>query len=335
MTRIVKVLNDTLLELLQDDPRVHIFGESIEDPYGGAFKVTKGLSTAFPKRVFDTPISEAGLTGFATGMALRGQRPILEIMFGDFMTLCLDQILNSMTKMRVMFGVDLPVPVVIRTPMGGGRGYGPTHSQTLEKMFIGIPHLQVVAPSALHDVRALLRHLVLESQDPTLFIEHKLLYGETVRTDEDLRSAGWAVERVGAPLETVVLGRPGRDRHDATLITYGGMVSLALGVAKRLHDEEDVAIELVIPSSLSPLDMKPMLGSIARTGKGIVLEEGTKTGGWAAEVACRIHEEAAAHIEGPIIRVAAKDAVLPCALDLERAMLPDEHRLAEAIIGLV
>ena len=148
MKRYVEVLNETLLELLREDARVHVFGESIEDPYGGAFKVTKGLSKTFPGRVFDTPISEAGLIGLAGGMALRGLRPVVEIMFGDFLTLGMDQLLNSLTKFTAMYGEAVDVPVVVRTPMGGRRGYGPTHSQSIEKLFFGIPRASAASTRA-------------------------------------------------------------------------------------------------------------------------------------------------------------------------------------------
>ncbi len=333
MKRFVQALNETLGELLDDDPRVCVFGESIEDPYGGAFKVTKGLSERFPGRVFDTPISEAAITGLAGGMALRGQLPVMEIMFGDFLSLCLDQLLNSITKFRAMYGDPLDVPVVVRAAMGGKRGYGPTHSQSLEKLYLGIPELLVVAPSHLHDVRALLRHLVLEQGAPSLFVEHKLLYPERLLGEDALAELGFAVETCGAPLATLVV-RPRDLEPDVTLVTYGGMVPEALGVAQRLAEAEEIGVELVLPARIAPLDLAPVLASLSRTRKGVVAEEGTRAHGFGAELVCRVHEEGA-ELDHPLVRLAAPDAVLPSCRELELEMLPGASDLERAILALV
>ena len=149
MLTILEILNASLHDVMTQDERVYIMGEDILDPYGGAFKVTKGLSTTFPERVITTPISEAGIVGVAAGMALRGLRPIVEIMFGDFFTLIADQLINHITKFKWMYNDQVNVPIVIRAPMGGRRGYGPTHSQSLEKLFLGIPALRVLSPSTI------------------------------------------------------------------------------------------------------------------------------------------------------------------------------------------
>src|SRR5512137_1505090 len=175
MTTVLASLNSALRQALSQDERVLLLGEDILDPYGGAFKVTRGLSTAFPGRVLTTPISEAGIVGVATGMALRGYRPVVEIMFGDFITLIADQIINHAAKFRWMYNDQVHVPLILRTPMGGRRGYGPTHSQSLEKMFMGIPGLKVVAPNTLGDPGQLLE-TAISDDDPVLFVEHKLLY---------------------------------------------------------------------------------------------------------------------------------------------------------------
>ena len=161
--------------ILEHDSRAVVLGEDILDPYGGAFKVTQGLSTRFPDRVFTTPISEAAIVGVSVGLALRGRHPIAEIMFGDFVTLAADQLINHAAKYAAMYNGQVRVPLVVRTPMGGGRGYGPTHSQSLERLFLGIPHLTVLAPSHVHDAGALLQAAV-RAGDPVLFVENKLLY---------------------------------------------------------------------------------------------------------------------------------------------------------------
>src|ERR1700748_1120466 len=169
-----RALNHALHRALDEDDRVVVLGEDIADPYGGAFKVTRGLTSAFPKRVRSTRISEGALAGVAAGLALAGYRPIAEVMFGDFLTLCFDQIVNHIAKYEAMYAGQTICPVIIRTPSGGGRGYGPTHSQSLEKHFVGVPHLKVVASSLVHDPAAVLRALLAQDA-PVLHIEHQLL----------------------------------------------------------------------------------------------------------------------------------------------------------------
>jgi pyruvate/2-oxoglutarate/acetoin dehydrogenase E1 component len=176
MPTVLDSLNAALRQALAGNPNVILLGEDILDPYGGAFRVTQGLSSDFPNRVLTTPISEAGMVGLATGMALRGFRPVVEIMFGDFVTLIADQVINHAAKFRWMYNDQVRVPLVIRTPMGGRRGYGPTHSQTLEKLFLGVPGLRVLAPCALGAPGSLLKQAILEDDDPVLFVENKLLY---------------------------------------------------------------------------------------------------------------------------------------------------------------
>jgi pyruvate/2-oxoglutarate/acetoin dehydrogenase E1 component len=176
MTTVLESLNAALHQAFSEDERVYLIGQDILDPYGGAFKVTKGLSKAYPSRVLTTPISEAGMVGIASGMAMRGLLPIVEIMFGDFLTLAADQIINHMTKFRWMYNDQVRVPVVIRSPMGGRRGYGPTHSQTLEKLFLGSPGLRILAPTSFGDPGQLLRQAIFDPEEPILFVENKLLY---------------------------------------------------------------------------------------------------------------------------------------------------------------
>ena len=172
--RCVQVLNGALAEIFERRDDVILLGEDLLDPYGGAFKVSEGLSDRWPDRVLTTPISEASLFGVAAGMALRGQRPILEIMFGDFIALGFDQIVNGIAKFREMFDDQVAVPLVVRTPMGGRRGYGPTHSQSLEKLLMGVPGICVVATSECHDLRGLLVNAV-DDDRPVFFIENKLM----------------------------------------------------------------------------------------------------------------------------------------------------------------
>ena len=229
----VQALNETLHALFAERDDVVRLGEDVLDPYGGAFKVTQGLSDAYPDRVLTTPISEASLFGVAAGMALRGQRPILEIMFGDFIALGLDQVVNGISKFREMYDDQVTVPLVVRTPMGARRGYGPTHSQSLEKLLLGIPNICVVAPSECHDVGALLAAAV-EDERPVFFIENKLLYGRAIRRPEDGYIGELAVRESGDPYPALTFSATDFTEGAATAVTYGGMLPIVLDAVAEL-----------------------------------------------------------------------------------------------------
>jgi pyruvate/2-oxoglutarate/acetoin dehydrogenase E1 component len=325
VTSVLESLNQGLYRALASDKRVVLLGQDLLDPYGGAFKVTRGLSSAFPERVLSTPISEAGIVGAAAGMALRGLRPVVEIMFGDFLTLAADQLINHAAKYRWMYNDQVQVPMVVRTPMGGRRGYGPTHSQTLEKHFIGAPGLRVLAPAALGSPGDLLAETVLTSTDPVLFIENKLLYleklpGEAELSEFDLQQSG----------STYLLAVRGAPQPDVTVAAYGYMAHLARKLLLSLAYEAEIFVELVIPTCLSPLDMQPILGSLERSQRLITLEEGTFTLGWGAEVLAQ-----AASTLGPRLkaarRVATADLPIPASGPLESAVLPGESAIRAAI----
>lgn len=332
-------LNAGLLKALAADEHVLLLGEDILDPYGGAFKVTKGCSEKYPQRVVTTPISEAGLAGVATGLALRGYRPVVEVMFGDFITLMADQLVNHIAKFRWMYNDTVRLPLVIRTPMGGRRGYGPTHSQTLEKLFLGIPGLTVIAPNHLlargsAEPGELLAKLILETQDPVVFIENKAQYLLQLQTDAQLQD--FVVEEVYEstdqqqrfPVRTVeVKGAP----HPAcTIAAYGYMSELCLQAMHKLAFEHEQFCRLVIPTKLSPFDVGTLAESTARTGYLVTVEEGTRTSGWGAEVATRCAEQLGAKLKG-VRRVAAKDTPVPAALTLETGTLPQVDNIVDAV----
>src|SRR6185437_15996485 len=217
------------------DQRVIVLGEDVLDPYGGAFKVTRGLATQCPDRVLTSPISEAGIVAVATGLALRGFRPVVEIMFGDFLFLAGDQIVNHAAKYRAMFNEQVRVPLVIRMPSGGRRGYGPTHSQSLEKHFLGVPGLWVIAPHSLGDPGALLRQAIFDTEDPVLFVENKIGYGETLFADVPGYDAVTLAD-AASPYPSLWL-KP-RAPSDGFLLCYGGMARPALDAAAVLRERE-------------------------------------------------------------------------------------------------
>jgi len=330
VTSVLDALNSGLKRALSDDERVILLGEDILDPYGGAFKVTRGLSTAFPQRVLTTPISEAGMTGVAAGMALRGLRPVVEIMFGDFITLTVDQLVNSAAKLRWMYNDTVNVPLVVRTPMGGRRGYGPTHSQSLEKLFLGIPGLRLVAASHFADPGELLYRAILQQDDPLVFIEHKLLYGLQVI---DAAAAGeLEITRAGSvelfpAYRVTVRGAP---PPSITLATYGYMAELARQALLKLAYEYEIFAELVVLTQLAPLDIAPVLESAAATGRLLTIEEGNGPGSWGAEVLAGC----AANLGGSLKaagRVAGAHTPIPAAAGLERAALPEVEDIIRAV----
>jgi pyruvate/2-oxoglutarate/acetoin dehydrogenase E1 component len=336
--RYVESLNRALHRLMAEDPRVHLIGEDLLDPYGGAFKAAKGLSTAFPQQVITTPISEAAIVGLGIGMAMRGFRPIVEIMFGDFVTLCMDQIVNHAAKFPWVYNGQIHVPLTIRLPMGGRRGYGATHSQSLEALFMGVPLIRMVAPSHLHDPGDLLTRVVRGEQDPVLFIENKLLYAQRLLDAEACRrETGFgvrAVNRAATHYPTLCLSMAPDDPPAVILICYGGMVPYAMDAAYRAFMAEEIVVELVIPALIKPVPLADLIPEIARCGNVLVAEEGVTSGGWGAEVASLIHEAAFDQLEGSVRRVGARETPIPSARTLEEAVLPSDRDLEQAIYAL-
>jgi len=325
-------LNKALRELLETTSDVVIFGEDIMDPYGGAFKVTRGLQRDFPHRVLTTPISEAALTGLANGMALRGLRPILEIMFGDFTALCADQILNHTSKFRIMYNDQVKVPMTIRTPMGGGRGYGPTHSQCIEKLFFGIPDLRIVAPSIFYEPGKLLKQAVSDDM-PVLFVEHKLLYPVELMT---AGGSGTKVEHVphilGYPIS--LLRNYASGKPDVCLITYGGVSRFVPSILGHLADEE-IKVVACVPSLIKPLPTKLMCEIVAEASRVVIAEEGTGQWGWGAELAARLHESLFHKLCKPVRRIAALQTIIPASKTLELTVLPTAENIEHALLEMV
>ncbi len=337
-------INAGLLSALGKDERVYLLGEDILDPYGGSFKVTKGCSIAFPRRVITTPISEAGLAGVSAGMALRGLRPVLEIMFGDFITLTVDQLVNHISKFRWMYNNSVNLPLVMRAPMGGRRGYGPTHSQTLEKLFMGVPGLTLAAPVNLVDASfkqepgELLESIILNSNDPVLFIENKLQYLLPVYQPGDLPELEISASRTETDDELAFpvykLGIAGAPATQVTLTAYGYMAELARQSMLKLAYEEEIFVELIVPTRLTPFDCDEVVASVGRTGRLVSIEEGGLTLGWGAEVMARVSESLPG--ENLVIsRVAARDLPVPAAVSLEKQVLPQVEDILRAVRKVV
>jgi acetoin:2,6-dichlorophenolindophenol oxidoreductase subunit beta len=331
--RCVTALNTALTEAFETRDDVYLLGEDVLDPYGGAFKVTQGLSSRWPKRVITTPVSEGAIFGVAAGMALRGWRPVLEIMFGDFIALGFDQTVNGISKFRAMFDDQVRVPLVVRTPMGGRRGYGPTHSQTLEKLLLGVPGITVVAPSECHDIRALLL-AAIDDDEPVFFIENKLMYGRPNRRPANGRLGDLQCAETEGPYPALSFSGNGFAGGETTIVTYGGMLPIVLEAAVRLIIEDELFTEVVCLSRLLPLDLEPVIESVARTGSLVTVEEGTLTGGVGAEIAARVQSEAWDDLRRPVERIAARDGIIPAAPTLEEAVLPGVDDVVSAVRAL-
>lgn len=303
-----QAIRETLDEAMARDGRVILLGEDI-GVYGGAFGVTAGLLGKFgPDRVIETPISENSFVGVAVGAAMTGLRPVVEIMFMDFLTLAMDQIVNHAAKFHYVYGGQVNVPLVIRTPAGGGRGYGSSHSQSLESWFMSVPGLKVVAPSTPREAANLLR-AALQDENPVLFLEHKLLYGRKGEVPD---------EREVMPIGKALVRKEGAD---VTVIAYSRMVELALLAAGEL-ESGGLSAEVVDLCSLRPYDMATISASVQKTGKVVIVEEGVKTGGVGAEIAAAIAGECLGYMSGRIIRVGAADSPIPVAQPLEQSIIP-------------
>jgi pyruvate/2-oxoglutarate/acetoin dehydrogenase E1 component len=327
-----RATGDALRAALEENDRVVLLGEDLVDPYGGAFKVTRGLSTDFPDRVRSTPISESAIVGVSAGLALSGYRPIAEIMFGDFLALCFDQIVNHIAKYEAMYNGKVTCPVIVRTPSGGGRGYGPTHSQSLEKHFLGVPHLRVVASSLVHDPTAVLRAL-LAQDSPVLLVEHKLLYPLHMMLPAGGRVEGDIAEEHFSPdgLPTTSIRPVPRADCSFTVLAYGYQAELARRVLSRLAVEEEIFGELLVVSQISPLDWEPIDASVSVTRRLLVIEEGVEGATWGSEVAARISARFFGELHRPVATAASDPTVIPTSKALEAGMLMTAERVERAI----
>jgi pyruvate/2-oxoglutarate/acetoin dehydrogenase E1 component len=317
--RVVANLNQALHRLFEADERAYLLGEDVADPYGGAFKVTKGLSTRFPERVLSTPVSEGAIAGMAAGLALCGNRPILEVMFADFVGLCFDQIYNFAAKSVSMYGHRLPMSMMIRCPVGGNRGYGPTHSQSPQKHFVGIPHLTLWELSPLHDNEAVLSR-ILDRGEPGIFFEDKTLYGKRVCRDGTVPGMlSFDFVDNEANYARVFAGSP--DDVDCVLIAPGGLAERAWQAAAALLVEEEITCQVIVPSRLYPFDVEPLLPLLREARLVCVAEEGVAGGTWGSEVASRVYERLWGELSRPVLLVSSAPAVIPAAPHLERDVL--------------
>ena len=331
---IAEALREALREEMLRDPSVFLIGEDIgvKGGWGGPFGVTKGLSEEFgSERVRDTPVSETAIIGVAVGAAMMGMRPVAEVQYGDFIFCAMDQVVNQAAKMRYMSGGQVKVPMVVRIPTGATKR-GAQHSQSPDAFFTHVPGLKVAAPSTPYDAKGLLKTAVRDD-NPVIFLEHKLLYG--------ISRPGYKPEP-GAPPQVsgevpeeeylIPLGQADvkRGGEDVTVVAKLLMIHRALSVAAKLA-QEGISVEVIDPRSLVPFDKERVIESVKKTGKLVIVEEDNKTGGWGAEIAALVAEEALDYLETPIRRVSAFDTPIPFASPLEDFVIPGEERITQAV----
>ncbi|MCL6522157.1 MAG: alpha-ketoacid dehydrogenase subunit beta [Firmicutes bacterium] len=315
-----EALREALAEEMERDPSVFLLGEDIEDPMGGSYKVTLGLSTRFGRlRVRNAPISEAAIVGAGVGAAVTGSRPVVEVMYMDFLEIAMDQLVSQAAKIRYMSGGQVAVPLTVRCQGGPGRAAGPQHSQLLEAWFAHVPGLKVVVPSTPRDGKALLK-AAIRDPDPVLFFEPNILYNSRGPVPDP------EADEV-APLGKADVKRPGRD---VTVVTYGAMVAMALEAAERLAREDGVAAEVIDLRTVSPWDRETVLASFRKTRALVVAHQAVRQGGMGAEIAATVYEEALDEVDVEIARVGARFAPTPFAPELERYVVPGAEEIVAA-----
>ncbi len=316
-----EAVREAIAEEMRRDEVVFFMGEDVAVA-GGVFKVTTGLLDEFgASRIRDTPISEAGIMGAGVGAALTGMRPIVEIMFGDFMTIAMDQVVNQAAKLCYMTGGQASVPLTIRTTIGAGRSSAAQHSQSLQAWMAHIPGVKVVIPSTPADLKGLLKSAIRDN-NPVIVYEDKMMYsvkGMVPEGDDHL----------------VPIGKADIKRHgsDVTIVGTSSMVQVALNAAEKLQ-EEGVSVEVVDPRTLSPLDTETILDSVRKTGRAVVIDEGYRSYGVTAEIASLIADEAFDYLDAPVKRLGAMDVPVPFSPSLEPSTIPNEAAVINAVHSL-
>ena len=314
-------VNLSLMDALRADDRVIVLGEDVAEA-GGSFKVTRGLLESYgATRVIDTPISEATIVSAAVGAAMSGLRPVVEIMFMDFITLAMDALVNQAAKARFMFGGKTSVPMVVRTPHGGGLSAGPQHSQCMEAWFAHVPGLKVVCPSTPQDAYSLLRSAI-DDPDPVIFVEHKGMYGLRGEVDSSVK----------VPIGHAAVVRQGRA---LTLVSYGATVAVCLSAAKQLAEKNGIDAEVIDLRTLQPWDKATVLASVRKTHRVAIVHEAVQAFGVGAEIAACIAEEAFDELDAPVMRVGAPFMPVPFSRSLEKQYAVDETKVLAAMHRLL
>ncbi len=318
-----EALREAMQEEMKKDKNVILIGEDVGEGYKGCFGVSKGLIEEFgPGQIIDTPISENSILGAGIGAALMGMKPIVEMMFSDFIAVCFDGIINQAAKVRFMSGGQYNLNLVIRLPGGSGGGTGPHHSQCLESIFLSIPGIKIAVPSNAYDAKGLLK-TAISYGDPVLFFEHKKLYKQ----------------KSGVPEEEYTIpfgeGRVVKEGKDLTVVATSYMVNIASEAAEELKEKEDLEIEIIDPRTLVPLDLDIIKKSVKKTSKLITLEEGPLRGGIGAEITSLINESCFDYLDYPIKRIASKNIPIPMSGPMEEEVIPNTKSVKKEILDFL
>jgi acetoin:2,6-dichlorophenolindophenol oxidoreductase subunit beta len=327
---IVQALREAIREEMRRDNDVFVMGEDIR--IGGSFLFTLGLLEDFgPDRVLNTPISEAGFVGLAIGAAIQGMRPVVDFQYGDFLFTAFDQIVQQCTKLRYMSGGQVKIPLVFQMPTGAS-GRGAQHANNMESFFFHIPGIKIVTPATPYDAKGLFKSAIRDD-NPVLFCVHKHLYGSKGRklVESSVSRTHVPEEEYLIPLGVADVKRAGTD---VTVVANSLMLHRAVNVAEALA-REGISVEVIDPRTLVPLDIDPIIESVKKTSRLVIVEESNLRGGWGAEVAALVAEHALGYLDAPVRRVAAPDVPIPFAPVLEAAVIPDEARIRAAIVELL
>ncbi len=323
--RQIQLINEFFHEQMETNNDLLFIGEDVLSPYGGAFKAAKNLSDKYPEKVFSTPISEAAITGISNGLALGGFRPFLEIMFGDFTTLCMDQIINHASKFYHMYSKQVNCPIVVRTPMGGGRGYGPTHSQTLDKFLVGIDNITTVALNTLLNPKDIYSTILNKESHPVIIIENKTDYGKKIASNK-IKNFTFEKNNADYPIVRV---KHNRIKANATIVTYGGATDTVLNSIKPLFLELEIIPEIIVLSKIHPIDYFQIIESVKKTKKLYVVEEGTSAFGIGSEIIATVKESITENFVAR--RIAALPVPIPSVKSLEEVVLPSVEKIIYSI----
>ena len=334
--RYSSLINETLNDLLEQNNDLILLGEDIEDKnifnpkeYGGAFKVTKDLSIKYPNQVFNTPISEAAITGISSGYVLAGGKAILEIMFGDFTTLIFDQLLQHASKFEDMYAGKIHCPLIVRTPMGGRRGYGPTHSQSLEKFFLGIPNLSVIALNHRISPRYVYYTLISSFNNPCLVIENKILY--TIENSKSkLAGYNYSFIKKTDTMPNLMIS-PKDYSSELTFLCYGGSLIEIEKVAEKLCIEDEVFVDIICPTLISEIFVNEIIASLQITKKLLIVEEGNNFASWSSEVIAKISEK---QLNSSITRI-SNNEIIPSSFDAELNTLPSVNKIYKTALNII
>ena len=321
-------INFFFKNILKKDKKIFFLGEDIDDPYGGAFKISKGLKTNYKNQVFSTPISEASIVGLASGMSMKGYKPIVEIMFGDFLTLTFDQVVNNLSKFHEMYNKGITNPVLIRTPMGGRRGYGPTHSQSLEKFFLGVHGLNVYALNTIFPMQNIYKDALIHF-GPSLIIENKTQYNFVL---EDLNNQKFSQFKIQSDVKKFLTKLSLTDFRDdrAAVICYGGLTELILDYVFSYYIETEISLKIIVLSKISPLNYNDIKEDIKKNDTIFIVEESDGKYGFSSEIISKLSEDKEC-ANKKFKRITSNEGVIPASIDQENKFLVNKEKFFDIV----